>query len=338
LKRTTIADIARAAGVSKGVVSYALNGKPGVSAATRERILAIATQVGFRANSSARVLAGAASKVVGLALQRPAQTLEVEPFFMELVSGLEAELSASNFALLLHMVPDEPAEVELYRQWWNDRRVDGVIICDLYNNDARVRFIQDLGLPAVIIGPPGSSISLSSIWSDDEASIWETVEYLVALGHRRIARVAGIAELAHTRVRTVAFERACAASHLTGFPATFTDYTGEAGARATRDLLSSPEPPTAIVYDNDIMAVAGLVTAQEMGRIVPADLAIVAWDDSPICRLVHPPLTALTRDIGDYGSQAARLLLSTIAQGPGKSVIVDPAHLTPRGTTGPVTK
>jgi DNA-binding LacI/PurR family transcriptional regulator len=115
----------------------------------------------------------------------------------------------------------------------------------------------------------------------------------------------------------------------------WTDYSGDAGARATRRLLARAEPPTAIVYDNDIMAVAGLAVALELGRDVPADLSIVAWDDSPICPLVHPPLTALTRDIVRYGAGAARLLLAAIAGAEAADVHDEPAHLTIRASTGP---
>ena len=84
------------------------------------------------------------------------------------------------------------------------------------------------------------------------------------------------------------------------------------------------------------MAIAGLSVAQQMGLSVPADLSIIAWDDSPICRLVHPPLTALSRDIAAYGTHAARLLLAAIAGEPVVSVQDELAHLNPRGSTGPV--
>src|SRR5919106_5076380 len=94
VKRPTIADVARRAGVSKGAVSYALNGQPGVSEATRQRIMAIAREIGFNPNSAARALSGASAKAVGLTLCRPARILSIEPFFMELISGVEAELSA----------------------------------------------------------------------------------------------------------------------------------------------------------------------------------------------------------------------------------------------------
>jgi DNA-binding LacI/PurR family transcriptional regulator len=313
-------------------VSYALNDRPGVSEQTRTRILEIAERLGFRANAAARALAGAPANVVGLALRRPASTLGVEPFFMELVSGLEAELSTRSYALMLQMVPEEDdaaAEIEVYRQWWIEGRVDGVLLCDVRADDPRVPAVWEIGLPAVVIGPPESGGPLASLWSDDAVSVSEAVGYLTGLGHRRIARVAGIPGLAHTGARTRAFAEAGVSEAAT----VWTDYTGESGARATRELLLRPEKPTAIVYDNDIMAIAGLAVAQELGFAVPADLSIVAWDDSPICGLVHPPLTALTRDIVAHGAHAARLLLKVIAGDGPESRLDEPARLIARGST-----
>ncbi|MET7424844.1 LacI family DNA-binding transcriptional regulator [Dactylosporangium sp. NPDC005555] len=339
MKRPTIADIAREAGVSKGAVSYALNGRPGVSAATRERILAVADRLQFHADSNARALAGAKTRVVGLTLRRPPSTLGVEPFFMELISGIELELSRRSYALLLQMAPGRDEELGFYRRWFSEGRVDGVLVCDVHVGDPRVGMLQELGLPAVVIGPPDVSGTLTSVWSDDERSMVEAVEYLAALGHRRIARVGGIPQLAHTAIRTAAFAGVCARLGIADAVTVPADYTGEAAARATRKLLGRPAgaggPPTALLYDNDVMAVAGLTAARELGVAVPAELSIVAWDDSPICRLLHPPLTALTRDIGAYGVQAARTLLAAIAGEAVTSTHGAPAHLTPRGSTAP---
>ncbi|MFE9957054.1 LacI family DNA-binding transcriptional regulator [Micromonospora sp. NPDC005299] len=335
MKRPTIADVARRAGVSKGAVSYALNGQPGVSEATRQRILAIAAEIGFSPSSAARALSGATAKAVGLALCRPARILGIEPFFMELISGVEAELSARSYALTLQVVADQEAEIAVYRRWWAERRVDGVFVCDLRTDDRRVPALEELQLPAVVIGGPGHTGSLASVWSDDAAALVETVEYLVALGHRRIARVGGLPALLHTEIRTDAFTEVCRRLGLDEATTVWSDYTGEEGARATRRLLSSAARPTAVIYDNDVMAIAGLSVAQEMGLAVPGDLSIVAWDDSPLCRLVHPPLTALGRDIPAYGAHAARQLLAVIAGEPVTGLQDETAHLTPRGSTAP---
>jgi DNA-binding LacI/PurR family transcriptional regulator len=337
VKRPTIADIAREAGVSKGAVSYALNDRPGVSEQTRARILEIADRLGFRASAAARALAGAPAHVVGLALRRPPSTLGVEPFFMELISGLEAELSTRSYALLLQLVTgDDPAaEIDVYRQWWIEGRVDGVLLCDVRADDPRVPAVAEMGLPALVVGPPAAGDRLPSLWSDDAVSVAEAVGHLAGLGHRRIARVAGIPDLAHTGARSRAFAESCERLGITEATTVWTDYTGEAGAQATRDLLRSRPRPTAIVYDNDIMAIAALATAQELGFAVPAELSIIAWDDSPVCGLVHPPLTALTRDIGAYGESAARMLLEIIAGEPVESRLDEPAHLIARASTAP---
>ncbi|MFG2060207.1 LacI family DNA-binding transcriptional regulator [Micromonospora sp. NPDC048871] len=335
MKRPTIADVARRAGVSKGAVSYALNGQPGVSEATRQRILAIAAEIGFSPSSAARALSGATARAIGLILARPAQTLGIEPFFMELISGVEAELSARSYALTLQVVADPQAEIAVYRRWWGERRVDGVLVCDLRTDDQRVPVLEELGLPAVVIGGPSGTGRLASVWADDAAALVETVEYLYALGHRRVARVAGLPDLLHTDIRTRAFTEVCQRLGLAESVVVSTDYTGEEGARVTRRLLSSRVRPTAVIYDNDVMAIAGLSVAQEMGLTVPADLSIVAWDDSPLCRLVHPPLTAVGRDIPAYGAHAARQLLRLIEGAPATDLQDEQAHLSPRGSTGP---
>ena len=333
MKRPTIADIAREAGVSKGAVSYALNGLPGVSDATRRRILDIADRLNFHANSNARALAGAKARVVGLTLYRPPTTLGVEPFFMELVSGLELELSTQSYALLLQMASSGDDEIGFYERWFSEGRVDGVVVCDVRDNDPRVAALESLALPAVVIGPPRASGTLPSIWSDDAESMVEAVEYLAALGHQRIARIGGIPNFAHTAIRTSAMTDVCRRLGLPEPETISTDYSGEAAARATRRLLSAAQRPTALIYDNDVMAVAGLTVARELGLDVPLDVSIVAWDDSPICRLIRPALTALSRDIGAYGTHAARMLLSAIAGDTVASTDDQPAHLTPRLST-----
>ena len=312
MKRPTIMDIARRAGVSKGAVSMALNGLPGVSEATRTRILEVARELDWHPNNAARALSAARSDAIGLVLARPARTLGVEPFFFQLISGLQAELSPRRIALLLQVVEDQAAEIAVYRQWWSERRVDAVFLIDLRVDDARVVLLEELDLPAMVIGGPGHHGRLPSVWADDARAMTQIVDHLAGLGHRRIARVAGLPDLLHTERRTEAFLAAVRTHGLDEIPIIMTDYSGEQGAAATRRLLGSPRPPTAIVYDNDVMAVAGVAVATELGVAVPASLSIVAWDDSPLCQLLHPPLTALTRDTFAFGAAAARSLLAVL--------------------------
>ncbi|NUT34164.1 MAG: LacI family DNA-binding transcriptional regulator [Hamadaea sp.] len=333
--RKTIGDIAKAAGVSKGAVSYALNGKPGVSDVTRQRILAIARDLGWHPSSAARALSDGRTGVLGLVVDRPARTLGIESFFMQLISGIEATLSARDVGLLLQVTDDHEKEMAVYRQWWAQRRVDGVILVDLRRDDPRVALIEQLKMPCVVIGGPEGLGALPGVWSDDTGAITAVVEYLAALGHRRLARVAGLPDLYHTALRD---RGVTATAQRLGLPEVITvyaDYTGEDGSRATRSLLSGRPTPTAVIYDNDVMAVAGVAVAHEMGVRIPQDLSVVAWDDSPLCRLVHPQLSAVNRDIAAYGAHAAERLLEIVDGTPARSLQDPTPQLVPRGSTAP---
>ena len=335
--RVTIKDVAARAGVSKGAVSLAFNHKPGLSEATRDRIFEAARELGWAPNLTARTLAGSRVDVVGLAICRPARLLGLEPFYMEFVSGVESVLIERNCSLLLRLVRNVEEEVGLQESWWRGRQVGGSILVDFRADDPRVAATERLGLPVVAVGHPAFTGSLTSVWTDDATAVTEAVRYLAALGHRRIARVGGAAALGHTAMRTAAFDEAARGLELAGAWQVTTDYSGEAGGRATRSLLTAPpaDRPTAIVYDNDIMAVAGLSVAAEMGLNVPRDVSLLAWDDSQLCRLTHPTLSAMSHDVHGFGAEAARTLFGVITgEGPGSHPVPTPV-LTPRGSTAP---
>jgi DNA-binding LacI/PurR family transcriptional regulator len=334
MKRLTISDIADAAGVSTGAVSYALNGKPGVSAATRERVLRIADRMGWRPSSAARALTQSRSGAIGLIVDRPAQVLGIEPFFMQLVSGIEAALRADpSTALMLAVTDDRDAEIQTYRRWWAERRVDGVIVVDLHDSDIRTGVLAEIGLPAVALGYPQSA-EVPCVWADDEAPMEEVVGYLAALGHRRIARVAGPPRFAHTVRRDEAFARAVETHRLEWSRTLHGDYSGESGARAARRLLSERTRATAVIFDNDVMALAAMAAAQEMGIAVPEQLSLVSWDDSALCQLVRPAVTAVDRHITQHGVLAIEVLNEVLAVGAADHVRAPAPVLMPRASTG----
>lgn len=312
MTRPTIDDIARSAGVSKSAVSFALNDRPGVSAATRERILRVASEMNWRPHKAARALGGARADAVGLVVARPAQTIGAEPFFGLLLAGLQAGLSARSVALHLMIVEDTAAEIEVYRRWTSERHVDGFVLVDLQHRDKRVPVLEELGVPAVVIGGPGGHGTLPSVWADDREAMLSLVDYLAALGHRRIAHVAGDEAFHHTRRRIRALKDAARRLHLVDAVSVPTDFSDAQGASATRALLSSPNRPSALIFDSDVMAVAGLAVAAEMGVAVPAGLSVVSFEDSLLTRIVHPAITSLSRDTFALGGQVAAMLLAAI--------------------------
>jgi DNA-binding LacI/PurR family transcriptional regulator len=334
VKRPTIADIAQRAGVTKAAVSFALNNQPGVSPSTRQRILEIAREIGWQPNSAARALSDGRAGAFGLVIDRPAGFIGAEPFFMQLIAGIQGELADRHTALLFTMAEDRDAEIELYRTWWAQRRVDGVFMVDLKIDDPRIAVLRDLALPTVVLGAPEGAGGLSAVFTDDAEGARTVVDHLAKLGHRRIARVTGMTDLWHTRIRTESFIDAARQAGINASCVT-ADYTAEGGAGATETLLADPQPPTAIVYDNDLMAISGLGAAQRVGIDVPGELSLVAWDDSVLCKLVHPALTALTRDVPAYGAHAAQRLLQLAAGSPPGDRGEPPSVLTPRASTAP---
>ncbi|WP_329485304.1 LacI family transcriptional regulator [Kitasatospora sp. NBC_01246] len=336
--RVTIRDVAARAGVSAGAVSLALNDRPGVSAPTRQRIRAAADELGWVPDRAARSLARRApgSETVGLVLARPAHQLGLEPFYMEFISGIESVLAERSATLLLRLVRDREQEIAVHRTWWRARRVGGAVLVDLTEADPRVPAVAALGLPAVAAGHPTlAGGALAAVWTDDCAAVEDAVRYLAMLGHRRLARVGGDPALGHTAIRTRALEAVAEQLGLEPPRSLPTDFSGRAGARATRMLLASADRPTAIIYDNDIMAVAGIAVAAELGLRVPTDLSLIAWDDSQLCRLTHPPLSAMSHDVHGYGALVARTLFDVIEHrrpptGPASTPV-----LVPRGSSGP---
>ena len=154
-KRVTIADIARRAGVTSAAVSLAVNGRPGVSDATRERIMEIARELQWEPSPAARALAGAPVQTIGMVLARPAEVLGTEAFFGAFVAGLQEVLSRRDYSLQMQIVETTDAEIETFRRWFAQRRVDGVVVVDLREHDPRIPALEEIGLPALVVGGPG---------------------------------------------------------------------------------------------------------------------------------------------------------------------------------------
>ncbi|MFB7495577.1 LacI family DNA-binding transcriptional regulator [Streptomyces sp. NPDC056161] len=337
-RRPTMKDIARRAGVSESAVSFALNGRPGVSETTRARVQRVAEQLGWRPNTAARALSGEGAATVGFVLARPAHTLGVDSFFLQLVSGIQEVLAERHLGLLFQVVEDIGDECAVYRRWWAEHRVDGVLVVDPRAEDPRPGLLNELGLPAVLIGgaPDEGHQGLSTVWADDAGAMASVVDELTALGHRRIVHIAGLRDLAHTRRRIRALRAEAERRGLGEVESVTTDYSDTEAAAVTRRVLDSAAAPTALVYDNDVMAVAGVAAASELGFSVPADLSVVAWEDSALCRIVKPWLSALSRDSVEFGSTAARELLALLDGGPARTVRVPVPRLIERDSTAVV--
>ncbi len=334
-RRPTISDVAQRAGVSKGLVSFALNDRPGVNVATRDRILRVAAEMGWSPDLRARSLSTNRSYALGLVLQRDTEIVAGDPFFPAFIAGVERELSPAGQALVLASVASGDLEAQTYRKLAAERRVDGVFLADLRAADERLALVEELGLAAVSLGHPDVASPFPAVSVDDVDGVIATVDHLADLGHRSIAHVAGSFAMLHARRRRDAFAARCAERGVDA-RVVETDFSARQGGEATVALIADADTrPTAITYSNDQMALAGVAVAQRAGLSIPRDLSIAGFDDSDIARYVYPSLTSVATDAVEWGAAAARALLAVIAGVARDDTELAPARLVVRESTGP---
>ena len=333
MPRPTINDVASAAGVSKGAVSFALNDRPGLAPQTRIRILEVARQLGWTPSSRARALSVSKSFAVGMVVARPPEILRADAFFPSFIAGLETVLSQHGHALLLQVAEHDDAAT--YRRLAREGRVDGVLITDLQVDDPRPALLAELGMPAVVVGPALDGDPTPALGVDDAPGIRAAVQHLVDLGHRRIGHVAGPDSMVHGRSRRRAWAQGLRDAGLPAGPCAEADFSAESGARATGSLLDLPEPPTAIVFANDLMAMAGLFHAVSRGIDVPGRLSVTGYDDMELAAHLQPSLTTVSVDVVAWGRAAATSLLELIDGHMPPPVDLPTARLVVRASTGP---
>ncbi|XVV15202.1 LacI family DNA-binding transcriptional regulator [Actinoplanes sp. CA-131856] len=269
-----------------------------------------------------------ARRRVGLVLARESRVLGEEPYYHEFIEGLERVLTPAGVSVLVKVVTDRAAEAETYDRWAAEGRFDGVVLVDLAPDDARVGLVHQLGLPAVVLGAPSTASGLPTVWTDDAGFAREAVRFLAERGHEVIGHISGPTTFAHTQLRQAGAEAEARGVRLVG---TVGDYSYDSGRAAVAELI--PAAPTAIVCDNDVMALAALDALAEHGLSVPGDVSVVAWDDSAQCQLAVPALSAMSHDVGRIGELAAGALLEAMAGSPPEVYEAPAAHIVARAST-----
>ncbi len=331
-RRPTIADVARRAGVSAAAVSFAVNDRPGVSPETRERILQAARELGWRPSASARALTEARTRAIGLVLARDLAQLEVDSFFVRFLSGLERALAPADYALLLQVIPPgEGTMLAAYERLSAGGRVDGFVLTDVEVSDPRFELLEAAGVPVVLAGHPASECPFPWVETEHGEGMTAAVEHLAGLGHERIAFFGGLAEHEHVQVRLQRWRAALEAAGLTPGAEVHAE-PGQVGAAATRVLEGAP---TAIACTSDVLAMATLAAARELGLAVPGDVSVTGFDDSPLAALASPSLTSVRVDYAEFGAAAAGALLAAIAGDPPPAYSPSLPELVPRASTAP---
>src|SRR4051812_41783673 len=320
-RRPTIADVARRAGVSAAAVSFAVNGRPGVSPETRSRILAAARELGWRPSASARALTEARTRAIGLVLARDAAQLEVDAFFVRFLSGIEVALTAADYALLLQLVPGgAAAALPAYERLAAAGRVDGFLLTDVELGDPRFALLEATGMPVVLAGRPVGACPFPFVETRHAEGMVAPVEHLAALGHERIGFFGGRADFEHVQVRLEHWRAALTACGLAEGP------VGHGDAAAVLE-----GGPSAVVCSSDVLALELIMAARSRGLEVPRDLSVTGFDDSPLA--VLSSLTSVRVDYAEFGSAAVNALLATIESDPAPAYSPSPPELVVRAST-----
>jgi LacI family transcriptional regulator len=339
-ERTTIRELARLSGVSIGTVSRALNGYTDVRPETRERIVRLAEELDYTPSASARTLVTQRSHVVGVFLDTGEGHPDLQhPFFHEVLAGIQETAGAQGFDLLLFATeqPGNGYGRHSYIKRCRHHNVDGVVIMGLDHQDEEVRRLAASTIPVIGVDVQLEGRETGYVASDNVAGSALAVSHLAELGHRRIAVIHGPVDtrpgLDRLRGYRDGLERAGLAYRDEYVRAG--DFYVDSGHRAAAALLTLPEPPTAVVAASDLMAVGAIRAAAEVGLAVPADLAVVGFDDIMLAAHLQPGLTTLRQDKAGLGAAAARNLMARIAGQEAPQAVTLPVELIVRGTTAP---
>jgi LacI family transcriptional regulator len=324
--RPTIRDVAREAGVSIATVSRALNDKGDVSTETRERVRQAARRLGYAVDPAARSLGAQHTGLVAVVVGDNAGPRDLSIiFFGKVLAAISRRLGQDGYEPLLLSARDHVAH-----------RLDAAIVIGIDDDDPLIVELAQHGVPLVGVDVRCAVPRSAFIGSDHAGGVRLALAHLHALGHRRIAHIAGAPNTSAGAERLEAFTRE--ARKLALEPrAEYVregDFSSASGYRETAALLALPEPPTAIVAASDLMALAALQAIWESGRQPGRDVAVVGFDDLEAAALAHPPLTTIRQDRQELGALAAEraIELAESPDAPPRDVVV-PVELVVRAST-----
>jgi LacI family transcriptional regulator len=305
----TMEDVARVAGVSTTTVSHVLNGTRPVSERTTQRVMAAIDETGYSQNTIARALARARTQSLGLAISGLAN-----PYFTDLIASVEDAATRARHTLLLGDTHDDAEhELEIVRALV-ERRVDGLLLAPSAGApEHALRYLAGQSLPVVLLDRFVDA-SLDQIGSENVEPTAQLVDHLASCGHARIGMVAGSPQLSTTLERLAGYQLGLERNGLAFEPSLVGSGESEraAAADATRALLALDSPPTALISGNNAMTIGVMEALQGLGRQVPGDIALVAFDDFAWAEFFSPRLTVIAQPTRELGEQAVALLLSRL--------------------------
>ena len=310
---STIQDVARAAGVSTSTVSHVLNETRPVNKDTRQRVLNAMAALDYRPNRLARSLRNRRTNTLGVLLPNSAN-----PFFAQILLGIEEACFEHDYNVILGNANDDSEREMAYLDVLVSKQVDGIVLVSTGAYRKALDLLAPRGVPVVMVDrSPAQAYQgwqIDAVYTDNEGGGQLATDYLLKLGHRRIACVGGPALLTSGAGRVIGYRQAFSRAGLAVDERLVLDgdFEHEGGYQAGKALLNLPEPPTAIFACNDLMAVGVLYAASEAKVRVPEDLSVIGFDDIPLASYTVPRLTTVAQQASLLGQAGVDLMLARL--------------------------
>lgn len=312
----TLAHVAEAANVSKMTVSRVLNGQPGVSDETRQRIIDTMNLMGYVPNAAARILRGQ-SRVIGLVVPGLAS-----PYMGEVISGISQTSERLDYGLMLYtqVGASNIERSNYYAALLSNGLAEGVVLVVPYDYEILVSALQEREVKYVIVDHHSDTDAEPAVTASNRRGILDAMRHLLALGHRRIGFITGRLSMGCAQDRWQGYRDALTEIGLPYEDALVREgnFERQTGFSQARHLLQVPQPPTAILASNDDMAFGVMDAVKDSGLRVGADVSVVGFDDVLIASQVYPRLTTVRQPMAEMGSAAVEILVGMIE---GKSTV-----------------
>ncbi|MDG4787463.1 LacI family DNA-binding transcriptional regulator [Micromonospora sp. WMMD1102] len=337
LGRPTLSEVAARAGVGRGTASRVVNNSSQVSPTVRAAVLAAVRELGYVPNRAARALVTQRTDSVALVISESGERAFGEPFFAGIARGVSAGLADTPLQLWLSWI-QSPGGREKMEDQLTDQHVDGVMLISLHDADPLPGLLMRRGLPTVLGGRPARMLAADAqpayfVDVDNAGGARQAVEYLLGIGRRAVATVAGPQDMGAGVTRLVGYREAFAAH---GRPVRedlieYGDFSANSGLAAMRRLLERRADLDAVFAASDLMALGVMKALHEAGRRIPEDVAVVGYEDSSLALHANPPLTSVHQPVITMGTEMARLLVAQIRgdEIPSPAVFLD-THLVRR--------
>lgn len=305
-------DIARQAGVSTATVSRVLNSKGGVSPDLEARVLGAVRELGYEPNVLARSLRLKRTHTIGVLVSDI-----TNPFFAEVVRGLEDVAHRNGYSLILCNAEEDPDKERHYLRLLRSKRVDGIAYSWSGSGPEEALRTSELGIPLVCLDRRQDGVAADAVLVQNREGAREAVLHLASHGYRRVAVITGPLSITTGAERLEGYRQAVQEAGLATDETLIrmADFSLEGGRRATVELLHLSDPPDALFVGNNVMTIGSLQVLREAGLAIPGQMALIGFDDMPWAALIEPPLTVVAQPAYRLGTTAAGLLFERILTG-----------------------